>query len=217
DSDSIPDYLDKCPGTPVEALGKVDSTGCPLDNDSDSIPDYLDKCPGTPVEARGAVDAGGCPLDTDGDGTPDYLDKCPKIAGVDSNHGCPEIKNEVKALFKKALNGIQFEPDKLVIKPVSFKILDDIAAILIANPLYLIEIQGHTDNTGKPEANLVLSEDRAKAVKDYLEKKGIAPGRMSSKGFGDTRPVAPNNTKAGKALNRRVEFVVSFEDTVKQQ
>ena len=159
------------------------------------------------------VDNKGCPLDTDGDGIFDYLDNCPKLAGVISNHGCPEIKKEVKKLFQKALQGIQFQTGASTIKPGSFPILNQIAQVLIANPTYLIEIQGHTDNVGKPASNLILSDKRAAAVRDYLIKKGVNNDRMTSHGYGDTKPVAENTTPAGKAKNRRVEFVVTFEET----
>jgi len=216
DGDGVPDYLDLCPNTPAEARGFVDKNGCPLDSDGDGVPDYLDKCPNTPIEARGKVDATGCPRDTDGDGIPDYLDKCPTIPGVAANNGCPEIKKEVKTLFQKALQGIQFETAKYTIKPVSFKILDQIAEVLITNPSYLVEIQGHTDNAGKPEANMILSDNRANAVKEYLNKKGVDIKRMTSHGYGDTKPVASNKSSKTRALNRRVEFVVSFE-TITQQ
>ncbi|HEY6913589.1 MAG TPA: DUF5723 family protein, partial [Paludibacter sp.] len=214
DLDYVPDYLDLCPNTPAEARAFVDKNGCTLDTDGDGVPDYLDKCPGTPVEARGAVDQNGCPRDTDGDGVLDYQDNCPKIPGTVSNKGCPEIKKEIKKLFQKALQGIQFETGKYIIKPVSFQILNQIAAVLVANPTYLIEVQGHTDNVGKPAANMTLSENRANAVKEYLIKKGVAATRMTSHGYGDTMPVASNKTTKGKALNRRVEFVVSFEETI---
>jgi OmpA-OmpF porin, OOP family len=87
DGDGVPDYLDKCPGTPPGVM--VDMFGCPLDSDGDGVPDYLDKCPNTPKGV--AVDNNGCPLDSDGDGVPDYLDKCPntpKGVAVDIK-GCP--------------------------------------------------------------------------------------------------------------------------------
>ncbi|MDR3668488.1 MAG: OmpA family protein [Ignavibacteriaceae bacterium] len=87
DNDGVPDYMDKCPGTPAGV--KVDMFGCPLDSDGDGVPDYLDNCPNTPHGV--AVDSHGCPLDADGDGVPDYLDKCPNTpAGVKVDaEGCP--------------------------------------------------------------------------------------------------------------------------------
>jgi len=212
DLDGVFDYLDLCPNTIAEARAKVDKNGCPLDTDQDGVADYLDKCPDTPLAAKGTVDENGCPRDTDGDAVLDYLDNCPRIAGVASNKGCPEIKKEVRQLFQKALQGIQFETAKSTIKPVSFKILDDVAKVLTENPTYLVEIQGHTDNVGKKDANQILSENRAKAVRDYLINKGVDEKRMTSNGYGDTKPVLPNTNAKNKAKNRRVEFVVSFEE-----
>lgn len=213
DGDGIEDYLDLCPNTPAEARGYVDKNGCMIDSDDDSVPNYLDKCPNTPLEARGKIDEFGCPRDTDGDSIVDYLDNCPTIPGVASNKGCPEIKKEVRTLFTKALQGIQFESGKSTIKKTSFVILNQIAKVLIDNPSYLVEVRGHTDNVGNPASNLTLSGDRAAAVRDYLMTKGVDGKRLTSHGFGDTLPVASNKTTAGKAKNRRVEFVVTFEPT----
>ncbi len=216
DGDGVYDYLDLCPNTPIEARGFTNINGCLLDTDGDGVADYIDKCPLTPVAAYGMIDSLGCPIDSDNDSIPNYIDNCPSVPGVKSNKGCPEIKKEVRTLFQKALQGIQFEVGKTVIKPASFGILNQIAQVLIDNPTYLIEVRGHTDNVGKPDLNLIMSEKRATAVKDYLILKGVAADRMTSKGFGDSQPVAPNTTTAGKAKNRRVEFVVTFEEVTIQ-
>jgi len=209
DGDGVLDYLDKCIDTP--ATVKVDAKGCPVDSDGDGVADYLDTCPDTPLAANAKVDKNGCLLDTDGDGILDYLDNCPNIAGEASNKGCPEVKKEVKTLFQKALQGIQFETAKADIKAASYPLLNQIANILILNPTYLIEVQGHTDNVGNDEYNFNLSRDRAASVRAYLVEHGVPSDKITSNGFGETTPVADNNTKAGKAKNRRVEFVVSFE------
>ncbi|MEI6554876.1 MAG: DUF5723 family protein [Paludibacter sp.] len=233
DGDGVPDFLDLCPNSPSIAKGFVDKNGCTLDSDGDGIPDYLDKCPETPLEAHGMVDASGCPRDTDGDGVPDYLDKCPTIQGTVRNNGCPEAKIEVKpevipeikpeviplpkveinknlkVLFEKALQGIQFDAARYSIKPESYIILDQIAEALIDNQGYNIEIQGHTNSIGSHESNMLLSQKRAQAVLTYLVSKGVDAKRMNSVGFGDTLPVASNKTPEGRALNRRVEFSVT--------
>jgi len=207
DGDKVADYLDKCPDTPEGVT--VDANGCPTDGDGDGVADYLDKCPNTPEGV--AVDANGCPTDSDGDGIADYLDKCPNLAGLAKNNGCPEIKEEVKKLFSKALNGIQFESGKSVIKKTSYPILDEIVKVMSDNPEYTLKISGHTDNVGKPDKNQVLSENRAKAVKDYLITHGTDERRLSSYGFGDSKPVATNTTAAGRAQNRRVDLEADFE------
>jgi outer membrane protein OmpA-like peptidoglycan-associated protein len=211
DGDGVPDYLDLCPNTPVEARGHVDKNGCPLDTDGDGVPDYLDKCPDTPKEAYGMVDEHGCPRDIDGDGIPDYLDKCPTVPGTAANNGCPEVKKEIKTLFLKALQGIQFESGKSVIKSTSYVILNQIAQVILENPTFLIEIKGHTDNVGDPANNLLLSKNRAIAVRDYLISKGVNEKKITANGFGDKLPIATNKTSAGRKLNRRVEFNVTFE------
>jgi len=212
DLDGVPDYIDKCPNTPAEAIGKVDENGCPLDTDNDGVPDYLDQCPNTPAEAAGTIDEKGCPRDTDGDGIPDYKDNCPKTPGDSTNQGCPQVKKEIQTLFQKALHGIQFETGKYKIRPFSYPILNQIAQMLIENPIYQIEIQGHTDNVGNPKKNIELSEKRAMAVKEYLVSKGVDENRITTKGYGDTVPVASNETAMGRALNRRVEFLITFNE-----
>ncbi len=210
DKDGVPDHLDKCPGTPIGV--QVDENGCPIDSDGDGVPDYLDKCPNTPVEAYTTIDENGCPKDSDGDGVPDYLDKCPTVAGSPDNYGCPELKREVRNLFKRAMQGIQFETGKDVILSRSFPILDAIANVMFENPTFNLTINGHTDNVGKDETNQLLSERRAASVRRYLIGKGVAEERMTSNGFGATIPIADNKTKAGRALNRRVEFLVTYEE-----
>ena len=212
DGDGVPDYMDQCPNTPVAAYGMVDSIGCPIDSDGDGVPDYMDQCPNTPVAAYGMVDSVGCPKDSDEDGVPDYLDLCPNVPGIAANKGCPEIKREVRQLLQKAMQGIEFETGKAVIKPKSYAILDKIAQTFIENSSYVIEVQGHTDNTGKMEVNKRLSDKRAHAVMDYLVKKGVDANRMTAVGYGPDMPIADNKTKAGRAKNRRVEFKITFEE-----
>jgi outer membrane protein OmpA-like peptidoglycan-associated protein len=88
-------------------------------------------------------------------------------------------------------------------------VLDAFAEYLNENPDLKVEIRGHTDNTGNPQANLALSSDRAFTVMDYLISKGIPKSRLGFKGFGDSKPIAPNTTEEGKAKNRRTEFFVT--------
>ncbi len=215
DGDGVADFKDQCPENTAEEIAMgVDENGCPKDSDGDGVADYKDKCENTPAAAtvaNGMVDENGCPKDTDGDGVYDYEDVCPEVVGIKENNGCPEIKAEVKKIFEKALNGIEFETGSAKIKKSSNKILDDVVKIMKENPSYKLSINGHTDNAGDAAKNQKLSEDRAASVKAYLEKKGVEADRLTSAGFGQDQPVADNKTKAGRAKNRRVEFKVRFE------
>jgi outer membrane protein OmpA-like peptidoglycan-associated protein/tetratricopeptide (TPR) repeat protein len=106
------------------------------------------------------------------------------------------------------LNNIFFDIRKFDLKPESQVELDRLVQLLNDNPTIKIEISGHTDNVGKPADNLVLSNNRAKAVTGYLISKGIAAQRLVAKGYGETKPVADNKTEEGKAKNRRTELKV---------
>ena len=106
------------------------------------------------------------------------------------------------------LKNIFFDLNKYELKPQSQVELDDVVQLLKDNPTVKIQINGHTDNTGKPADNLALSENRARAVVTWLVSKGIAASRLSFKGLGDTRPVADNATETGRAQNRRTELKV---------
>ena len=88
----------------------------------------------------------------------------------------------------------------------SYKVLDDVAAVLKSYPYYSLDLRGHTDSQGDEKMNHDLSHNRAKACYDYLISKGIAASRLTSEGFGETKPIADNMNAAGRALNRRVEF-----------
>ena len=112
---------------------------------------------------------------------------------------------------KFTLDNVFFDSGKSTLRAESNKELNELAEFMSLKKSVEIEIAGHTDNVGTPEANQKLSEDRAKAVKQYLEKKGIAPERVTAKGYGDTQPVADNDTAAGKQKNRRTEVHIIAE------
>jgi OOP family OmpA-OmpF porin len=193
DGDGVPDYLDQCPGTPAGV--SVDSRGCPPDTDGDGVPDYRDQCPGTPAGV--AVDDTGCPPDTDGDGVVDHLDQCPDTPeGATVNSvGCWAFEGTVLFGF-----------DRYDIRPEAYPLLDDVVSILERNPDMEVEVQGHTDSIGDAAYNQGLSEKRAKAIMDYLASHGIASYRLSAKGYGETLPIASNETEEGRAKNRRVQL-----------
>jgi OOP family OmpA-OmpF porin len=218
DRDGVADYLDKCPGTPAGVT--VDKDGCALDTDRDGVADYLDKCPGTPVGA--AVDNNGCPLDTDMDGVPDYLDACPGTpAGVKvDKSGCPEavvsiVKKEAAArkyCNKPAVLAINFDTNKSDIKPEYRDELKTLGEFLEYFPESKGEISGHADTTGPKALNQTLSQARADSVRKYLvDTFGIKASRIDTMGYGFSKPVASNKTKAGRAKNRRMEANFSCE------
>lgn len=106
------------------------------------------------------------------------------------------------------LNNIFFEYAKAVLQPTSFPELDRIADTMKENPNLVIEIQGHTDNVGSDESNQKLSQDRAEAVRKYLLSKKIQTARITSVGYGETKPIASNDTEEGRAQNRRVQLAI---------
>ncbi len=200
DGDGIADKDDACP----DAKGLVEYKGCP-DTDGDGISDNEDACPND----KGTSATKGCP-DRDGDGIADKDDKCPDVKGIAANNGCPameeEKKKEVLQKISFAAKAIQFETGKDVIKPVSFSKLDTVVSIMKTYPYTKWAVEGHTDNVGKTDKNLDLSKRRAAAVRNYFISKGVDASRLSSEGYGDTKPAADNKTAAGRATNRRVEI-----------
>jgi outer membrane protein OmpA-like peptidoglycan-associated protein len=204
DNDRVPDGVDQCPNTASGAT--VDATGCPVDSDRDGVADGLDRCPGTPAGTE--VDESGCQRtrDTDGDTVDDSRDRCPGTAPntkVDAA-GCPILFTAERPAV--VLQGVTFEVGRSALRTDSYTVLDIVAASLVANPEIVIEVGGHTDNTGSAATNLRLSQARADAVRTYLASKGVQPERMSARGYGPAQPIAPNTTAAGRAQNRRVEL-----------
>lgn len=193
DADGIPDDLDQCP----DRSGVLPS-GCP-DRDGDGTPDKEDDCP----DLSGTFN--GCP-DSDGDGVGDGDDRCPTQAGPATNKGCPEIREEVQERLEYAARAVKFETGSDKLKEESYIILGEIAGILREYRDYNLTIQGHTDNVGSDETNLILSRKRASACRDYLVATGIRSERISTAGYGEVRPKADNATAAGRRENRRVEF-----------
>ncbi|MCF8450183.1 MAG: DUF5723 family protein [Taibaiella sp.] len=202
DSDGIADMDDVCPDQAGIALYK----GCP-DTDGDGMPDNTDKCP---LKA-GTAAFNGCP-DTDGDGIADNVDRCPLKAGPASNYGCPEISIQVKKRLAFAATALEFETGKAVIKTRSYPLLNEIVDILNEYKDYYMLIDGHTDDVGNDESNLILSRERAASVKSYFVTKGIPSERLDTEGHGENVHVATNKTAAGRAKNRRVEMNLKLRD-----
>jgi outer membrane protein OmpA-like peptidoglycan-associated protein len=208
DADGVSDAGDKCPATP--AGEQVDESGCSgsqRDTDDDGVKDNADKCAQTPAGVR--VDAQGCSpeqLDTDADGVSDALDQCndTPVGQVVDEKGCPRLfEGTARTVI---LEGVTFSTGKSELTDESKAILTNVAQSLVANPEVRVEVAGHTDNTGGRRTNLRLSQSRADAVKDFLAANGVAPDRITAKGYGPDKPVASNRTAEGRAQNRRVEL-----------
>ena len=202
DGDGLNDEMDKCPT--VAGIAKY--LGCPIpDTDGDGINDENDKCP----TEKGLARYQGCAIpDTDKDGVNDEEDKCPSVAGPVSNMGCPEIEKAVIEKVKFAAKSIQYGTGSAKILPASFKSLNELAAVLTSDNTLMIDISGHSDNTGSAVKNKELSQLRAESVKKYLLGKGIAENRISAIGYGPEKPIADNKTADGRSKNRRTEMVV---------
>ncbi|MBL9024652.1 MAG: OmpA family protein [Myxococcales bacterium] len=221
DKDGYPDNVDLCPTEPEDGKPPFTTDGCPgTDRDGDGIPDVLDKCPDVPEDKDGINDNDGCPEDdADKDDIPDAQDACPKEPGVASpdkeKNGCPQFirrisgSNEIQVLKK-----VEFEFGSSRLSKASFPILDEVYKLLEANPeITLLSIEGHTDSVGSDALNLRLSKDRAKSCLDYLVQKGIKQNRLTSEGFGETKPIESNDTADGRAKNRRTEFHIRTQNS----
>lgn len=222
DGDTIPDKDDRCPFS--GRAGFIDEYGCSPDSDGDTVPDYADLCP----EEGGRVDRNGCPIkpaDSDGDTIVDDIDQCPyepeTFNGYEDEDGCPDSDPNAKVELADGKINIKeqvfFETSKAVIKSESFDLLNQVAQLLIDNPhIGNVTVEGHTDSRGKYKLNMKLSQDRADSVMKYLVGRGVAAERLNAVGYGPDRPIDTNDTKEGRAKNRRVEFVVlGLPDTAK--
>jgi outer membrane protein OmpA-like peptidoglycan-associated protein len=202
DKDGVWDGCDKCPDTPAGC--KVDANGCGIDTDKDGVADCLDKCPDTPSCCK--VDANGCPIDSDADGVCDGCDKCPGTpAGlrVDAD-GCPTDYTIEKELV---LNEVQFIVNTWTLTEKAKKSLDEVIKSLAAFPHVNLEVQGHTDMSGRRGWNDTLSQNRAQAVVDYFATKGLDKDRFTANGYSWDKPKYDNKTFEGRVLNRRVELI----------
>ncbi len=210
DGDGLKDNQDKCPRKP----GPRDNRGCPYgDADGDGITDDKDECPQQP----GPEENGGCPWgDQDGDGVKDNQDECPDKAGpADSpqGRGCPKKYTRVKIIREKKKieigQKIHFAYAGYRVRGDSLELLDQVARAINDNPdIRKVRIEGHTDSRGPEEYNQHLSERRAESVMKHLLGKGVDPKRLEAVGYGEGRPIASNDTDAGREANRRVEFVI---------
>lgn len=146
------------------------------------------------------------PKDSDGDGVIDPNDKCPGTpAGVKVNaEGCPEVGATLLSL-----QGVNFDTDSAKLKAESTSILDQAVDVLNQQVGVSVRVEGHTDSRGSDAYNMTLSDKRARSVVVYLVSKGIDAARLTSAGMGESVPVAPNDSAANMAKNRRVDLVVT--------
>lgn len=189
---------------PPPAGALKDENGCAFDDDNDGVYEGIDMCLNTPEGVE--VDRVGCPLDSDRDGTPDYKDLCPgtPLGVIVDQDGCPIGGQNILSL-----TGVNFAFDKAVLTPEAEMILDEAVALLQETDEVLeVRVEGHTDSVGSESYNMDLSQRRAESVIDYLVANGVNSTRLVPIGMGEGFPVANNDTDAGRAANRRVDFVV---------
>jgi outer membrane protein OmpA-like peptidoglycan-associated protein len=198
DGDGIADKDDACPNEAgIAALG-----GCP-DADGDGVADKDDACP----SEAGPAENKGCPWpDSDNDGVLDKDDQCPDVAGTVANKGCPEVTEEVQKQLNDYARTILFDTGRASLKTESVSVFVDIIKILNEYPNAKFTVEGHTDSVGSEKLNQSLSEKRANSVRDFLVQEGIGADRLTAIGYGEAKPIATNDTRAGRAQNRRVEI-----------
>ncbi len=129
------------------------------------------------------------------------------IKNIRIAEGAVRLYDKLMQDGKIVASGIRFDVNKATIKPESMGVINEIAKLMKDHPEISFSVEGHTDSDGEEAFNQDLSERRAKAVADQLAKMGINNSRMTSRGWGESKPSGPNNTSEGKAANRRVEFV----------
>ena len=203
DNDGVENKIDKCPDVP----GTSKYNGCPIpDTDGDGMNDEADVCP----TIAGDVNFNGCPVpDSDGDGVNDAEDKCTTEPGTRENNGCPQRDTITKVIEEKitfAARNIFFKSESDQLTASSIAPLDEVVKVLTDHPTLKLQIDGHSDSTGRAEKNLKLSKQRAESVKKYLTDHGVDVSRLSATGYGSSKPLQSNQTFEGRRSNRRVEL-----------
>lgn len=201
DNDGIQDTEDSCP----EEAGPEENQGCPWpDSDNDGVLDKDDSCP----QEVGPEDNGGCPWpDRDNDGVIDKDDDCPDEAGLLEDDGCPVVTKEIIKQLNIAGGQIYFQINSsCLIGASTHASIQKIKSFMDADVRIELIIEGHTSSDGAAASNLRLSEARAASLRNRLIELGIAPHRLEVVGYGETRPIATNETEEGRSRNRRVEF-----------
>ena len=219
DGDGIIDDEDACPDVPGVRSDDPEKNGCPPDRDGDGIIDDEDACPDVPGVRSRDPEKNGCPPDRDGDGIIDDEDACPDVPGPRNEdpkkNGCPLAVVEEGQI--KIMERIEFEFDSAKLVPSSTPVLEAVLKILDEHPeITDVLVEGHTDNVGKPKYNKKLSDKRAASVATWLTDHGISADRMRSAGIGMDRPIASNDDEVGRQTNRRVEFHIKQDESLKK-
>ena len=212
DSDGVSNSRDQCPNTPI---GKsVDENGCPDDDDGDGVKNKNDTCPGTPAGVE--VDVNGCGADRDMDGVPDHRDECAKTfppALVDEE-GCYVLIEEAVRITLD----VEFDFDSADSRPSHLSKVKQVADFMAKYPLTNVVVEGHSDSRGNDAYNQALSERRAATIAKMLVTDfSIEPERVSRIGYGESRPIASNETDEGRQENRRVVAEITAMDVVKKR
>ena len=213
DGDGIPDAVDACADVKGVASADPKANGCPADKDADGIPDAADACPDVKGVQSADPKLNGCPSDPDRDkdGIANEQDACPDNAGPASpkpeKNGCPLVvlRGEKIEIHEQ----VQFKTGSSEILGASDELLTKVAAVFKEHAeITKVLVEGHTDNQGVAANNQKLSDARAASVRTWLTKHGVDGARLASKGFGQDKPIATNDTEEGRAKNRRVEFKI---------
>ncbi len=192
-----------CPEPPPPGA-LLDENGCAFDSDHDGVVDGLDMCAGTPAGVK--IDRVGCPLDSDRDAVADYQDQCPATprGTIVDEKGCPLSGQKILSL-----RGVTFATNQAVLSEQAKQTLEQAVTLLKnTDKVIVVRVEGNTDSRGSAAYNLKLSQRRAQAVVDYLVSRGVKRSSLIPVGLGETNPIASNDTPAGRAANRRVDFVV---------
>ena len=181
----------------------------PLDSDGDGVMDDQDQCPQTPSQA--SVDGQGCAIDSDRDGVADYKDACPDTtqrgAKIDSR-GCYEMLKETVSVELS----VEFDYDSAKARPEHRGEVKRVVDFMAQYPKTKVTIEGHTDSRGQAAYNKDLSQRRADTIANMLTGEfNISSSRVAAKGYGEERPIASNDTDAGRQANRRVVGVVETD------
>ena len=199
DGDGVPDIDDQCP----DVAGPVENQGCPWpDTDGDGVVDKDDACP----TVAGPAENQGCPWpDTDGDGILDKDDACPTVFGLKEYNGCPKPQTVIADEATGALKGIFFDFNKATIRTESSSKLDMASEIIKNSNGGTFLLTGETDKKGSDVYNLKLSRERAAAVVNALEARGVSSNQLKSKGVGEANAVVPETaTDAERMTDRKV-------------